>query len=111
QGEFGTASSIADIVSVECEPVYAEHFVTLSATELYNRCDKELSWAEGVPYLPVTGPSYTIKLDNDGNGGAVLWGGPSCAAGESLITAELDEAPYTTVTTGFTVLPPVVTPP
>ena len=24
QGEFGTSSSVADIVSVECEPVYAE---------------------------------------------------------------------------------------
>jgi len=111
QGEFGASSSIADIVSVECEPVYAEHFVKISATELYDRCNKELSWAEGIPYAPEPGPSYTVKLDNDGNGGAVLWGGPSCAAGESLISAHLTEAPYTTVTTGFTVLPPRVTEP
>ena len=24
QGEFGTASSVADVIEVECEPVYAE---------------------------------------------------------------------------------------
>jgi hypothetical protein len=111
QGEFGTSSSIADIVSVECEPVYAEHFVKLSATELYNRCDKELSWSEGIPYAPSSGPGYTIKLDDDGNGSAVLWGGPSCAAGESLISGHLEAAPYKTVTTGFVVLPPRVTEP
>jgi hypothetical protein len=38
-------------------------------------------------------------------------GGPSCAAGESLIAAHLTEAPFTTVTTGFTVLPPRPTEP
>ena len=40
QGEFGTSSSVADIVSVECEQVYAENDVTISANELYSRCDK-----------------------------------------------------------------------
>lgn len=111
QGEFGTSSSVADIVEVECEEVYSEHFVKLSATELYNRCDKELSWSEPAPYAPVTGPNYTVKLDNDGNAIAALWGGPSCAAGESLISAHLETAPYSTVVTGFTVLPPRVTEP
>ena len=38
-------------------------------------------------------------------------GGPSCAAGESLIAAHLEAAPFTTVTTGFTVLPPRPTTP
>ncbi len=107
QGEFGTSSSVADIVSVECEPVYAEHYVTISANELYSRCDKDLYWSEAAPFdLSSSEPSYTVRLDNDGNGGAVLWGGPSCAAGESLVAAHLDEAPYTTVTNAFTVLPP-----
>ena len=36
----------------------------------------------------------------------IVIGGPSCAAGESLIAAHLESAPYTTVTTGFKVLPP-----
>ncbi|HTQ69296.1 MAG TPA: hypothetical protein VMI13_11455 [Solirubrobacteraceae bacterium] len=112
QGEFGTSSSVADIVSVECEEVYAEHYVTLSANELYSRCDKKLYWSEAAPFdLSDSQPSFTVRLDNDGNGGAVLWGGPSCAAGESLVAAHLNEAPYTTVTTSFDVLPPRPTEP
>jgi hypothetical protein len=112
QGEFETASSVADIVSVECEPVYAEKYVRLSANELYSRCDKRLYWTEAAPFdLSESEPSFTVKLDNDGNGGAVLFGGPSCAAGESLISAHLESAPFTTVTTSFTVLPPRPTEP
>lgn len=112
QGEFGTSSSIADIVSVECEPVYAEHYVTISANELYNECAKDLYWTEAAPFeLSSSEPSYKVRLDNDGNGGAVLFGGPSCAPSQSLISAHMDEAPYYTVTTGFTVLPPRVTTP
>ena len=101
-GEFGEASSVATFIGVECEPVYAEKSVTLSATELYERCAEQLQW--GFP--AVKGSSFTVKLDNDGNGGTIVFGGPSCAAGESLVTAELDTPPYTTVTTAFTVLPP-----
>jgi len=106
QGEFAAASSVADIVEVECKQVFAEKKVTIAAQELYARCDHELSWSTP-PELPVTtGPSFEVTLDDDGNAIAVLWGGPSCAAGGSLITAELNEVPYTTVTTEFTVLPP-----
>ncbi len=106
QGEFGNASSVADIVEVECEEVYAEQEVTISANELYSRCDKRLYWTEPHDFAPQSGPSYKVTLDNDGNATAVVFGGPSCAAGESLIAAHLDVAPYTTATTGFTVLPP-----
>lgn len=112
-GEFEAASSIADLIAVECEPVYAEKYVRISATELYNRCDHRLGWTEGVPLGEAkfeNAPSFRIKLDNDGNGGAIVFGGPSCAAGESLVSAHLESPPYTTVTTGFTVLPPGVTP-
>ncbi len=35
-----------------------------------------------------------------------LIGGPSCAAGESLISAHMEAAPYTTATTAFAVLAP-----
>ncbi len=44
QGEFGTSSSVADIIEVECEEVYAEHYVRISANELYSRCDRHLYW-------------------------------------------------------------------
>ena len=106
QGEFGESSSVADVVEVECQPVYAEQNVRVSSAELYDRCAHGLTWSVPYPYEPEKGPSFSMKLDNDGNATAVLWGGPSCAAGESLISAHLETAPYTTVTTGFTVLPP-----
>jgi hypothetical protein len=106
EGEFKEASSVADIVEVECSAVYAEHYVTLSSQELYSRCAHRIRW-ESVEALEGAGPSLSkVQLDDDGNATVAVWGGPSCAAGESLITAELEEAPYTTVTTGFTVLPP-----
>lgn len=112
QGEFGDASSIADVVEVECESVFAEKSVTVSAEELYSRCDKRLYWMTASAFDDkVTGPSFTVTLDNDGNATAVLMGGPSCAAGESLISAHLDSAPYTTAVTGFDVLPPRPTEP
>ena len=111
QGEFGNSSSVADIVEVECEPVYAEHTIRFSANELYSRCEHHLSWSLPYPYSPQSGSSFSVTLDNDGNATAVIWGGPGCAAGESLISAHLEQAPYTTVTTPFTVLPPRPSPP
>jgi hypothetical protein len=118
QGEFGSASSVADIIEVECEPVYSEKYVRISANELYSRCDKKLYWRtpyghdEGAnKYGFVTGPSFSVELDNDGNATAIVLGGPSCAAGESLIAGHLESAPFTTFTTGFTVLPPRPTEP
>jgi hypothetical protein len=119
QGEFGAASSVADVIEVECEEVYAEKYVRISANELYSRCDGRLYWR--TPYEPrdgeqpvdenESGPSFSVELDNDGNATAIVFGGPSCAAGESLIAAHLESAPFTTVTTGFTVLPPRPTTP
>ncbi len=120
QGEFGNASSVADIVEVECEEVYAEQHVRISANELYSRCDKRLYWR--TPYQEEVGgeadvweessdPSFSVELDNDGNATAIVIGGPSCAAGESLIAAHLEVAPFTTATTSFTVLPPRPTEP
>jgi hypothetical protein len=113
QGEFSTASSIADIIEVECEPVFAEQKVKISATELYSRCADKLYWT--IPTAPFefskSGPSFSVELDNAGNATAVVLGGPSCAAGESLVSAHLEVPPFTTVTTGFTVLPPRPTEP
>ena len=111
QGEFGSASSVADIIEVECEPVYAEKWVKISATELYSRCADKLYWTTPTNpfHFSASGPSFAVELDNAGNATAVVLGGPSCAAGESLVSAHLESAPFTTVTTGFTVLPPRVT--
>jgi hypothetical protein len=111
QGEFGEASSVATIVEVSCETVYAFHKVKLSSQELYNRCKDSMSWSEAPEFEPTEGPSFTIGLDGEGNGSAVIWAGPGCASGESLVSAHLVEAPYTTVTTAFTVVAPKVTTP
>jgi hypothetical protein len=115
QGEFATASSVADVIEVECQEVYAEQRVTVSDNELFSRCERETSWASP-PWTGKPGPTEGPKteelvLDNDGNAIAVLWGGPSCAAGETLVAAHLDVAPFTTVATTFTVLPPRPTTP
>ena len=48
QGEFGSASSVADIIEVECEEVYAEQHVRISANELYSRCDRQALLADAV---------------------------------------------------------------
>jgi len=114
QGEFSNASSIADIIEVECEEVYAEKTVQISANELYSRCDQKLYWRTPYGHTEIpfaTGPNFKVTLDNDGNATAIVIGGPSCAAGESLIAAHLEVAPFTTATTGFTVLPPRPTEP
>ncbi|HTY97623.1 MAG TPA: hypothetical protein VMB91_11330 [Solirubrobacteraceae bacterium] len=112
QGEFANASSVADIIEVGCEEVYAEQSVQISANELYSRCDQKLYWR--TPHSQTyftTGPNFKVRLDNDGNATAIVIGGPSCAAGESLIAAHLEVAPFTTTTTAFTVLPPRPTEP
>jgi hypothetical protein len=111
QGEFDNSSSIADIIEVECEEVYAEQYVRISANELYSRCEQSLYWRTPAWEGEGHGSSYRVRLDNDGNATAIVIGGPSCAAGESLISAHLESPPYTTVTTGFTVLPPRPTTP
>ena len=118
QGEFSDVSSVADIIEVECEPVYAEKYVRISADELYSRCFGKLYWR--TPYaerddapLPdewATGPSFPVRLDNDGNATAIVIGGPSCAAGESLVSSHLEVPPYTTDVTSFDVLAPKPTP-
>jgi hypothetical protein len=111
QGEFKAASSVADTIEVECKQVYAEKKVTIAAEELYSRCADKLNWIVPPSTTPTTGPSVEAELDDDGNAQVVAIGGPSCAAGGSLITVELNEAPYTTVTTEFTVVPPAPTEP
>jgi hypothetical protein len=55
------------------------------------------------------GPTFTVRLDNDGNAWVLLLGDSSCAAGSSLVEASLESAPYTTYESSFTVEPPVPT--
>ncbi len=111
QGEFTTSSSVADIVEVSCNPEFGFQTVKLSDEELFSRCRGNMSWSEAPVFEPTEGPTTTIKLDGGGNGSAVVWAGPGCASGETLVSAHLQVAPFTTVTTNFEVLPPKVTTP
>ncbi len=105
QGFGKDASSVADVVQVRCEASLAGDKVELSSSELYSRCEHRLTWSAPNPYKPVKGPAYKVKLDAYGNATAAVFGGPGCSAGESLISARLEEAPNLTVTTMFTVDP------
>jgi hypothetical protein len=94
------------VIEVECQAVFAEHKVEISAHELASRCP--IFWLKGhSPLKAEAGASVKgVELDDAGNAEVALLAGPSCAAGEVLISAHLEEAPFTTVTTAFTVLAP-----
>jgi len=111
QGEMFGSSSVAGVVEVSCEPVYARAHVMVSAAQLYVRCNRRLAWYQPYPSSSSSGSSTSVQLDNDGNAIVVFVGGPSCAAGESLVAARMEAAPYTTATTAFEVLAPRDGPP
>lgn len=108
-GLGATESSVAGVIVVECRPVFSQDRVTITADELNSRCRNTLSWfsVSGAG----AGQSFDVFLDNDGGASATVWGGPSCAAGTSLICAHLDAPPFTTVCKNFTIRPPQNTTP
>jgi uncharacterized lipoprotein YajG len=116
-GAPNRASSVADIIEVECLEEYAGSTVKVADQELWARCknaEKEhlMSWTVP-PATPAefgdTSPEAEATLDNDGNATFVVWG-TNCAAGETLVTADLEAGKHPTVTTTFTVTPPRPTP-
>ena len=109
-GEFATESSVAGVFIVECRPVHSQQTVTITADELNARCRGTLSWSTPPPMVFGTGESFNVTLDNEGAAIASFWGGPSCAAGTSLICAHLNAPPFTTVCKNFTIKPPQNTP-
>jgi hypothetical protein len=106
QGLFATASSVAFIINVECRAAFSEQTVEIHSPQLNNACHGTLSWAQPPAPPSGQGESFNVTLDNNGNAEAVVWGGPSCAAGKDLIEANLTTAPFTTVTTTVTIKPP-----
>jgi hypothetical protein len=118
QGEFAQTATAADIVEVECNPnVYGTGSkIKLTASQLYSRCKEDLVW-----YVPNSfarneftkeeGRGISVQLDADGNATVAVLAGPECQAGESLVTAHMEEEPFESFTTSFTVLPPVNTTP
>jgi hypothetical protein len=51
----------------------------------------------------------TVALDADGNATVAVLTGPGCEAGESLVSAHMEQKPFETFTTSFSVLPPLTT--
>jgi hypothetical protein len=116
QGEFGTAATVGDVLEVSCDPSkYSQGAeVTITASQLYDRCGHYITWYnpnDQGKYEESSGRSVVLHLDVDGNANIALIAGPKCMVGESLITLDENEAPYETFTTSFQVLAAVNTPP
>jgi hypothetical protein len=113
QGEFDTAATVADVIEVECNPtIYGTGSkVKITASQLFSRCKGDVTWYVPNPFHTAEGRGVTVEVDADGNATVAVLAGPGCAAGESLVTAHLEEEPFETFTTSFTVLPPTNTTP
>lgn len=101
-------SSVAAVVQVECNPVFAHQTVTITSNELLASCQGNLSWRRAVGGYS-EGSSITVPLDDAGNANVAAWGGPNCAPATSTIFVSLNAPPYSTVSTDFNVLPPQTT--
>ena len=110
QVEDAESSGVVTIVQAEFGGA-SEAKVRLGAEQLYDRCQRgeKLLWVrenrEIIPG-PELAAEHAVELDDNGNGFALAIGSDSCAEGTSLIEADLEESPFTTETTEFTVLPP-----
>jgi hypothetical protein len=116
-GDTGPAADQSDVFAVfdvEADPVYAEQPVEISLNQLQSRCLA----GEGYAVLPSGGFSLTeiepggvqstlptVPLDDDGNAVFIFIGG-SCAAGPSVVTADVLAGSHPTYTTTFNILPP-----
>jgi hypothetical protein len=103
-------SAVYAVFYVEADPVYAEQPFEIDTTQLVDRCGAGSAFLllepQGVTFYSNSGVS-TIQgmLDDDGNG-VVAFIGDSCAAGSSVVTADVDAGTHPTYTTTFNILPP-----
>ena len=105
-------SSVAFVITVECQPTFSEQYVEIHTPQLFNACQGQLRWYNAATTAVVAGSeNLEVQLDDDGNATAIVLGGPSCAASWDLIEADLTVAPYTTATTQVQIAPPVSTRP
>jgi hypothetical protein len=109
QGELSVEATVADVVEVECNPtVYGTGSkIKISASQLFSRCKEKLTWYVPNPFKEVSGKGVSVELDADGNATVALLAGAGCMAGESLITVHMEEEPFESFTTAFSVLAPV----
>lgn len=105
-------SNVYAIFYVETNPVYAEQPVEISSPQLEARCIEGWRWEpEGGVVADGTGVNPSppqSTLDDDGNT-VFVFKGASCAAGDSVVTADVEAGPHTTYTMTYTIDPPVPT--
>ena len=114
QIEDAESSAVATVVEAEF-PGKSESKVRFGSEELYARCRNypHLHWITE-NYREYTGDSLSwnggeitgLELDNNGNVFALAIGDSSCYPGTSLIEADLETKPFTTLTTGFKIESP-----
>jgi len=106
-------SYVYGVFYVETNPVYAEQTVEISSPELQDRCGTiwvfgaftgDDSYGHGST-IDSANATATVILDDDGNAAFVFYGA-SCAAGSSVVTADVEAGTHPTYTTTFNVLPP-----
>ncbi|HVC69916.1 MAG TPA: hypothetical protein VNC61_06580 [Acidimicrobiales bacterium] len=100
-------SNIYAVFSVETDPVYAEQTISISSAQLEARCLRGFVWTNGAG-ANSTATSVTDIVDDDGNA-VFAFMGISCAAGPSVVMAEVGAGVHSTYTGTFTVNPPAPT--
>jgi hypothetical protein len=113
-GQMNTEATVGDVIQVSCDPnVYGTGSkIKITASQLFTRCQGKVTWYVPNPFSEtLNARGVTVRIDADGNAIVALRAGPECAAGESLVTAHMEEEPYESFTTSFSVLPPAPTTP
>jgi hypothetical protein len=113
-----TGSDVYAVFYVETSPVYAEQPVTISSSQLQDRCGAGWLWSPGNAAGGLTTASSSVTpgtaettLDDDGNAVFVFYGA-SCAAGESQVIADVEAGEHPTYATTYTIEAPApVSPP
>ncbi len=108
QIEDAESSAVATIIEAEF-PGKAEAYYRIGSAELFSRCqvDPHLRFITENRWESTYDPEITHQqLDNDGNGFVLAIGDSSCYPGSSLIEADLEAKPFTTLTTTFGVEAP-----
>ena len=100
-------SNVYGVFYVEADPVYAEQTVSISSAQLEARCLRGFVWTSPSGYN-TTGSSASGVIDDDGNA-VFAFMGISCAAGGSVVIAEVGAGIHSTYTGTFTVNPPAPT--
>ena len=100
-------SNVYAVFYVETDPVYAEQTISISSAQLEARCLRGFHWTTGAGAVS-TSSSVSDMVDDDGNA-VFAFMGISCAAGPSVVIAEVGAGVHTTYTGTFTINPPAPT--